>query len=160
MGDFFGTIYSWFQSLWCDNLNLYLWGYEPATQSYSGTNIYNIAGLVTVIVALVVVLVYYYIINHPRWCKWWSWPITLLLNSVVGLFVAFGMSYSKYINGYIPQELVYQFDEDGNVIAHLITSLDCWGFGIGGAIVSALFFIVFTFVFKWWSTNAKHVPFL
>ena len=59
MGDFFGTIYSWFQSLWCDNLNLYLWGYEPATQSYSGTNIYNIAGLVTVIVALVVVLVYY-----------------------------------------------------------------------------------------------------
>ena len=101
MGDFFGTIYSWFQSLWCDNLNLYLWGYEPATQSYSGTNIYNIAGLVTVIVALVVVLVYYYIINHPRWCKWWSWLITLLLNSVVGLFVAFGMSYSNYINGYI-----------------------------------------------------------
>lgn len=160
MGDFFGTIYSWFKSLWCDYLNYFLWGYEPATLSYSGTNMYTIAGLVTAIVALVIVLVYYYIINHPRWCKWWSWLIALLLNSVVGLFVAFGMSYSNYINGYIPQELVYQFDEEENVIAHLITSLDCWGFGIGGAIVSALFFIVFTFVLKWWSTNAKHVPFL
>ena len=155
MRDFFGTIYSWFRSLWCDSLNLYLWGYDPATISFSGTNIYYIAGLVTSIVALVIMLVYYYIINHPRWCKWWSWLITLLFNSVVGLFVAFGISYSKYINGYIPQ-----IDADGNIIAHLITSLDCWGFGIGGAIVSALFFIVFTFVLKWWSTNAKHVPFL
>lgn len=160
MGDFFGTIYSWFQSLWCYNLNLYLWGYEPATESYTGTNIYNIVGLVTVVIALIIVLGYYYILNHPRWCKWWSWLITLLVNSIVGLFVAFGLVYSRYINGYIPQELLYQYDADGNIVADLISALDCWGFGFGGAIVSALFFVVLTFLFKWWSSNAKHVPFL
>ena len=71
---------------------------------------------------------------------------------------AFWERVSEYMN--LPQDLVYQFDDGGNIVAYLITSLDCWGFGIGGAIVSALFFIVFTFVFKWWSTNAKHVPFL
>lgn len=160
MGYFFGTIYSWFKSLWCYNLDLYLWGYDTLAQDYVGMNIYSVVGLITAVITLAIVLFYYYVYNHPRWCKWWSWLITLFLNGGITLAVAFGITYSKFFYGYIPQELVYQFDEDGSVVAQLISSLDCWGFGIGAAIVSALFFVVFTFVFKWWSSNAKHVPFL
>lgn len=158
MSDFFGTIYCWFQSLWCDNLNLYLWGYEPATQSYTGVNIYNIAGIITSVISLLIVLLYYYPLSHPRWSRWWSWLIALVVNGVLGLFVTYGISYSKYINGYIPQELLYEFDSEGNIVSYLISSLDCWGFGIAGFIVSTIFFIVFTFIFKWWSRDAKHVP--
>ncbi len=159
MSDFLGTIFGWFQSLWCDNLDYYLWGYEPVTHSYSGTNIYNIAGLIIIIVSFLIMITFYYIINHPR-SKWWHWIITLIINSAIGLFIAFGIASSKYANGYIPQELMYQLDVNGNIITQHISLLDCWGFSFGGAIFATIFFVAFTFIFKWWSSGAKHVPFL
>ncbi len=158
MNDLLGTIFCWFQSLWCDNLDYYLWGYEPATESFSGTNMYNIIGLILIVVSLLMMITFYYIINHPR-SKWWHWVIALAINSVLGLFIAYGIVSSKYTNGYIPQDLMYQLDENGNVVTQHIYLLDCWGFGFGSAIVAALFFIAFTFMFKWWSSGAKHVPF-
>ena len=159
MNDLLGTIYSWFNSLWSDNLNLYLWGYDPAVQAYTGANIYNHVGLATLTVSLFVVLGYYYIYNHPRWCKWWSWLITLVINSVICLFIAYGIVATKYYNGYIPQNLVYETYDDGSIV-YFITGSDCWGFAVGNFIVSAMLFIVLSFLFKWWSSNAKHVPFL
>ena len=59
-----------------------------------------------------------------------------------------------------PECRLYQFDNDGNVVAYLIGYQNCWGFGIANMIVATLFFILFTFMLKWWSTSAKHVPFL
>lgn len=160
MRDFLGTIYSWFQTFWCENLHYFLWGYDPSTLGFTLTNIYNIVGLITIFVSLVIVLVYYYIINHPRLCTWWSWLITLLVNSVIGLFIGFGIVFSKFTNGAIPDALMYEYNEDGIVVNQFISQLDCWGFSFGCFFVSIIFFVVFTFVFKWWSKNAKHVPFL
>lgn len=160
MADILGQIYGWFQSLFGQDLSYYLWGYNPETGGYTNPNIYNHVGLIAIIVALVLVLVYYYIINHPRFCKWWSWLLTLIANAIIGLFFGYGIVASKYVNGFIPQQLMDQFDEDGNVVAHLIGYQHCWGFGIANAIVCTIFFILFTFMFKWWSSNAKHVPFL
>ena len=53
-------------------------------------------------------------------------------------------------------------DEDGNIIYEslLIGTSNCWGFGIANIFVSIIFFIILTFILKWWSSNAKHVPFL
>lgn len=160
MADFLGQIYGWFQSLYGQDLSYYLWGYDPATGAYTNPNIYNHVGIIGIAVALVLVLVFYYIINHPRFCKWWSWLITLIVNGVIALFVGYGIVASKYVNGFIPQQLMYQYDEQGNVVAYLIGNQHCWGFGIANMIVCTMFFILFTFMFKWWSSNAKHVPFL
>ena len=160
MDTFFGSIYSWFLSLFGDDLSYYLWGYDPATTAYSNPNIYNLVGIITLAVSLVLVIVFYYIINHPRFCKWWSWLITLGINAIIGLFVGYGIVYTKFVNGFIPPQLMYQYDDQGNILAYLIGESNCWGFGIANMIVSLLFFIVFTFIFKWWSSNAKHVPFL
>ena len=160
MNIFFGSIYSWFLSLFGQDLSFYLWGYDPTTKGYSNPNIYNHVGLATLTISLVLVIIFYYVINHPRYCKWWSWLPTLLLNSVIGLFVGFGMVHAKYANGEIPQDLMYRFDDSGNVIAYLITDANCWGFGIANMFVAAIFFIVLSFLLKWGSSNAKHVPFL
>ena len=149
MENILGQIYGWFQSLFGQDLSYYLWGYNPETSGYTNPNIYNHVGIIALVVALVLVLVYYYIINHPRFCKWWSWLITLIVNGLVALFVGYGIVASKYVNGFIPQQLMYQFGYQ-----------HCWGFGIANMIVATLFFILFTFMFKWWSSNAKHVPFL
>ena len=160
MDIFFGSIYSWFLSLYGDNLSYYLWGYDPATEAYTNTNIYNHIGLITLAITLAIVLVYYYIINHARFCKWWSWLLTLIVNSFIALGVGYGIIHAKYINGIIPQELVEELDADGNVVAYLITDADCLGFGMANMFVAAMAFIILSFILKWWSSNAKHVPFL
>jgi len=159
LNDFFGSIYKWFINLYGQDLDYYLWGYSPVTESYTNPNIYNHVGLVTLGITIVLVFIFYYVLNHPRYCKWWTWLLTLILNSVIALFVGFSMIYSKYINGLIPQELMYQIDEDGDVAAGLISGVNCWGFGMANMIVAAMFFSVLTFILKWWSKAAKYVPF-
>jgi len=160
MADFLGQIYGWFQSLFGQDLSYYLWGYDPATGGYSNPNIYNHIGIVAFVVSLVLVISFYYIINHPRYCKWWSWLITLGIDCTIGLFTGYGIVASKYVNGFIPQQLMYQFDSEGNISAYLIGYQNIWGFGIANLIVSGIFFILLSFILKWWSSNAKHVPFL
>ena len=160
MENLLGQIYCWFQSLYGQDLSYFMWGYNPAAEDYSNPNLYNLVGLITLVISLIVVVVFYYIINHPRYCKWWSWIITLGINSIIALFVGFGITVSKLINGFIPESLVYQFDEDGNITSTLIGQTNCWGFGIANFFVAAMFFIILSFMLKWWSSCAKHVPFL
>ena len=114
MENLLGQIYSWFQSFYGQDLSYYLWGYDPGTEAYTNPNIYNLVGLITLVVSLVLVVVFYYIINHPRLCKWWSWLITLGINGVIALFVGYGVVMSKYTNGYIHDSLMYQRDVDGS----------------------------------------------
>lgn len=159
MANILGQIYGWFQSLFGQDLSYYLWGYDPATEGYTNPNLFNHIGLIAIVVSLLLVILFYYIVNHPRFCKWWSWLLTMGIDAIIGLFVGYAIVVSKYVNGFIPQELMYQFDEEGNITAYLIGSSHCWGFGIANMIVSILLFILFTLIFKWWSSNAKHVPF-
>ena len=114
----------------------------------------------TIFISLFIVFVFYYILNHPRYCRWWSWLITLVVNSLIALFVGYRIVYSKYDGGYIPAELMYERDAEGNIVSTLISATDCWGFGLANMFVAAMCFILFTFLLKWWSSSAKHVPFL
>lgn len=159
MENLLGNIYCWFQSLYGQDLSYFLWGYDPAAGVYS-TNLYNLIGIVTIVITLVIVLAYYYILNHPRYCKWWSWLLTMLLNAAIALFVGYGIVISKYHNGFIPESLMCQKDADGNIVSYLIGESNCWGFGIANLFVSIMFFVLLSLMLKNWSSSAKHVPFL
>ena len=160
MENLLGQIYCWFQTFYGQDLSYYLWGYDPGTDAYTNPNIYNLVGLITLVVSLVLVVVFYYIINHPRLCKWWSWLITMGINGAIALFIAFGIVRYKFLNGFIPEGLVKQLDADGNIISILIDMLAIWGFGVANIFVSTIAFVIFSFMLKWGSTNSKHVPFL
>jgi len=56
MADILGQIYGWFQSLFGQDLSYYLWGYNPETQGYTNPNIYNLVGIIALVVALVLVI--------------------------------------------------------------------------------------------------------
>ena len=99
MENLFGEIYNWFQSLFGQDLSYYLWGYDPITGAYTNSNLYNFIGLITVFISLITVLLYYYVFSHPKYSKWWTWLLTLLVNGGVALFIGYGIVYSKYING-------------------------------------------------------------
>lgn len=160
MENLFGQIYCWFQSFFGQNLSYYLWGYDPSTEEFTNPNLYNLIGLITFSISLIIIIIFYYIINHPRYCNWWSWLITMGINSLIALFVGYGIVMSKYVNGYIHDTLMYQKDSDGNILSVLIGESNCWGFGIANIFIAMMFFIVLSFLLKWWSTSAKHIPFL
>lgn len=165
MGEFFelllGNMYCWFKSFYPENLSLYLWGYNPASGAYDLELRYNSIGLYTLVISFAIMFVYYYVIAHPRFCKWWSWLIMALLNSVIALFVGYYCVLSDYNAGKIPDELMYVRNKNGEVVQTLISiPSDCWSFGISNMIIAFIFFLVFSFLFHWWSRVAKYSPFI
>jgi len=160
MENLLGQIYCWFQSFFGQSLGYYLWGYDPSTETYADSNLYNLVGLVTFLITMAIVVGYYYVLNHPRYCTWWSWLIVLVVNSLIALFVGYGIVMKKYVDGYIHDSLINQRDEVGNIVRVLIGEIDCWGFGVANAFVAMIFFVVLSFTLKWWSSSAKHVPIL
>lgn len=155
-----GRIYGWFEGFFGQNLGEYLWGYDCASGDYTGINQYNTIGLITFLVAaLMMVFYYYWPLNHSRFNRWWSWLIMLLVTGILNLFIGFGMIYSDFLNGMIPDCLVYNRDESGEIAGQFIDATNCWGFGIANAFFSILIFILLSICFKWWSRNCKQSPF-
>ncbi len=152
----FGVIYCWFETFFGQNLAEHLWGFDGS--EYTKTNIYNSVGVVMLLVSLFLVLSYYYFLNHPRFNKWWNWLIILGLNGIVNLLIGYAWTVNDYLNGTIADNLMYSRNEEGEIVTHLITSSDCWGFGMANFFVATMFFTLFSFCFKWWSRNCKHSP--
>ena len=142
MSKFFGDIYYWFCSLYHTDLDIYL--YEGTGE---GASLYAVIGIITVILSLAVVLLYYYVFDHPKYSRWWSWLLTMLFNGVVSMLIAGGIALSDL-----------NWGKMGDLAAN-IWPIDCWMFGFANMLVSFICFIIFTFIFKWWSAQAKHVPF-
>lgn len=157
-----GNIYSWFESFFGQNLAEYLWGYNCETQVYDNPNLFNSIGLITIGISFLFVLAYYYLplplFNHPRFNKWWNWLIILLFASVLNFFIAYAWTINDFLNGNIGDCLMYTRDEQGNIILQHIFESDCWLFGMSNFFVSTMFFIVWSFLFKWKSPNCKHSP--
>jgi sterol desaturase/sphingolipid hydroxylase (fatty acid hydroxylase superfamily) len=72
----------------------------------------------------------------------------MILNGVISMFIAAGFALSQLNNGAMGE------------LSDNIFPFDCWMFGVANLLVSFIFYIVFTFTLKWWSRDAKHVPFL
>ncbi|KAA6303653.1 MAG: hypothetical protein EZS26_000204 [Candidatus Ordinivivax streblomastigis] len=153
-----GTVYGYFEFLFGSFFAEYLWGYNCDTQAYDNPNLFNSIGLTTIAIALAIVLLYYYFLNHPRLNGAGHWFIFLLLASAINLLVAYFWTVSDYVSGNIQDCLQYTRDEAGNILAQLIYKTDCWKFGIANAWVSAIVFVIFSFMLKWWSSNCKHSP--
>ena len=153
---FFETIYRWFASLFGGDMADYLSGYicpsEESDGGYLGNNQYIMYGFIALGIALAVMLIYYYIINHPRFNRWWSWLLMLLLVGISNFAIAIGMLWNEYYTVGTAECLIA--GENGGIDGNT-----CFGFGFANCIVSVLFFIIFSIAFKWWSTNCKRSPF-
>lgn len=162
MEELLGNFYSWFESLFGQYLGEYLSGYNCQTQAYDGKNLFNSIGLITIGITLVFVLAYYYLplllFNHPRSNRWWNWLIILLIAGGINFLIAYGWTINDFMNGNIGDCLMHTRDSEGNIISQLIFKKDCWLFGLSNFFVSAIFFIAWSLIFKWWSRNCKHSP--
>jgi phosphatidylglycerophosphatase A len=143
---FFETIYRWFMRLFGSPLAEKLSGYDSATEEMQGANQFFPIGIITLVITLAVLLFYYYVLNHPRFNRWWSWLISLIFAGLINL--AYGIATTA------------KYASEGNIgDADLVYISESVGFGFANLIVSTLWFIVFSLLFKWWSRNCKYSPF-
>ena len=100
------------------------------------------------VISLVLFVLYYYVINHP-WCnKAWTWLVVLLV--AFGIHFVVGWQWVK--NLYLDFDLANLSDDQYVEEASLLK------FGVSNAFLGAMWFIIFTFVGKWWSRNVSHSP--
>ncbi|MDR0972749.1 MAG: hypothetical protein LBM61_02025 [Prevotellaceae bacterium] len=159
MNELFATLYGWLKSFYAKNLDEYLLGYNCDTGVYDNPLLYGHVGWLTVGISLVVVCLYYYVLNHPRFNRWWSWVLVLIGCAGINLFVGYFYTVTDYQTGMIGDCLMFTRDTAGGIIAYHIHIADCWMFGVANALMSVLFFIIFSLALKWKSRNCKYTPF-
>ena len=151
MSDFLGFVYcSLFEKWFGAGLADHFFGFDCVTGEYSLSNQFNLIGLMTFIISLVSMIAYYYWpLDHPRFSKWWTWLIMLFVNSAICLFAGFYFANSDRKSGAISDCLMYFRDESGEILSTLITSAECWGFGLANSVIAAIFFFFLSMLFKW-----------
>ena len=153
MDELLGNIYSLFNSFYSSQLDLYLWGYECESQSFVGTNVYNIVGLIAIVSILLASIVYYFIINAASWNKLWKWGVYGLIWSLLNMLIATCVfALPALQNGDICEDLVYTGE------TQVINNIDCWGFGIANLLFAFILFVLFSFISKRFSINCTHTP--
>lgn len=152
MGNFFGSIYCWFEDFFGIPLADYLWG---VSSSVSTNNQYIGIGLWMLAISVIVAVIYYYVIDKPRLATWWGWSIFLGVNAVINFFVGWQL----VLEDKHEQKMV-QINPVTNVNMDLnISESDILCFGVANMFISLMAFFVISMIIKWWSNNCKHAPF-
>jgi hypothetical protein len=152
MGEFFGSIFCWFEDFFGIDLANYLWG---QSSPLSQTNSFIGLGLWMFGISFVMFVLFYYVINHPRLNNWWGWLIFLVVNFVINFIVGWQSVLKDYYEG-----KMITIDPATNMQTPLnIGETEILCFGVSDAILSILVFVVFSFCFKWWSSNCSKAPF-
>jgi len=102
----------------------------------------------TCFVSLIMIILYYYIIDRPRTAKLSWWLIFLLLNSIILSILAYVIANNTIIDDYLSA---------GNPVPDY--SIDLIYFSGMNFLIALLFFLIFSSLLKWKSRNSSHVPF-
>ncbi len=154
-----GTIYCWFKSFFGLDLAEHLWGWDMTTGDYTKANQFNSIGLYMIILTLFLVIFFYYILNHPRFNRWWNWLIVLGVNLFLNFLYAWRITLSDLNTNAISDDLLYVRNPDtGQIISQKIVESNCVYFGITNAIIATIVFILLSFMLRWWSRNCSTCP--
>ena len=152
MGEFFGSIYCWFEEFFGIELANYLWG---ESSLLSQTNSFIGIGWSMFGISFAMVLICYYVINHPQLNHWWGWIIFLVINGIINFIVGWQWVLKDYYDG-----KMITIDPATNLQMPLnIGESEIIYFGVSNMFISVIAFIVFSFILKWWSTNCSRAPF-
>jgi len=102
--------------------------------------LYATIGLTCFFSSLFFVLLFYYIINRPYFSSWYHWLLILLIDAIVNDVVAIFLVRARFT------ELGYHYGSEYYL------------FGFANALVAAFIFILWSFLIRWWSTNARRTP--
>mgnify|MGYP000112340820 CR=1 FL=1 len=153
MGDFFGSIYCYlFEDFFGPELANYLWG---QASPLSPQNQFGTIGLTMTVISLTMVLTFYYIVNQPRLNNVAGWGLFLVLNAIINLVVGRQWVMDDFSRGLMcsvnpANGVETPLPIDGGVIT-------C--FGVSNMLLSMVAFVLFSYMFKWWSSQCSRAPF-
>jgi len=151
MGELFGSIYCWLEDFFGIELANYLWGISAPEQT---KNLFIGIGLLMLLISFVVVMVYYYLIDHPKLNNWWGWLIFLLSNAVINFIVGWQWVLTDFYDGL----MVKISPTTGEMVDLPIYTSDMIAFGCTNMFDSIIAFVLFSYMFKWWSHNCSGAP--
>lgn len=152
MGDFFASIYCWLEEFFGLDLADYLWGQTTLEQN---SNMFIGIGLSMLLISLVIVIIFYYVLDHPKFSNWWGWILFLVVNALINFIVGWQWVLKDYYAG----KMVAENPATGEIEDLPITLSDISAFGVTNMIDSIIVFFLISYVIKWWSTNCSHAPF-
>lgn len=144
---FFSILYSWLVGWYGTDLDNFL------SDPNEGMN-YLIIGVITLIISFVLGLLYYKIIDKPKWAHWYCWLITLAINALINFWWPWQVLLQNLFDG----DMDVQDEQTGKMVTY-VTDGNCLMFGVSNMIMATLIFIVLSFViFRFISTNCKYSP--
>ena len=147
MGDFFSLIYR--LNLYGEQLYYHLHGWDDATNSFIAANDrFPAIFLYTIGFAVLTMVMFYFIVNHPRQNKLLHWLISLAVTALFGYLFGYNIVAYDIYNSNIATSL-----------APYISSSNAIMFGVYNAVICMLWFFIFSVIFRRWSRNCKHIPF-
>ena len=152
MGEFFGSIYCWLEDFFGLELADYLWGQSSPEQD---SNMYIGIGLSMLCISFLMVVIYYYVVNHPRLNNWWGWLIFAGVNAAINFVVGWQWVLKDYYDGL----MVAKSATTGKMEDLHIYESDILAFGVTNMIDAILAFLIFSYIIKWWSSNCSRAPF-
>lgn len=149
----FETIYRWFTGWFGGDMADYLSGYKCPTDEtdggYIAANQFTMYGFIALGIALAMIGIYYYLIDHPRFNRLWNWLLVLVLVGISNLLIGALMTKGDLNAGNIDDCLIN--GSNGGIF-----NSTTWMFGLANFVVSILFFFILSLAFKWGSRNCKH----
>jgi hypothetical protein len=128
MNDFFARIYEMFYYS------------EAFSADMFQESLYGPLGIIALVGGLVMMALFYYIINRPSFSKWYHWLIILGIHFAIQYAIGVGMVKPKF------NALSYEY------------SSEYWTFALMHALLATLAYIACSFLFRWWSKNCKRTP--
>lgn len=104
--------------------------------------LYLPVGWTLLLSSLVSMAIFYYVINHPRFNRWYHWLLFTALIAVINFAVAYFTSYNE-IN------LLYEEDP---------YNTQYYTFGLVNFLYTFIFSAIFSFALRWWSINSATTP--
>lgn len=147
------SIYLLLDGFYSDSLRNYLSGYDCASASFAGVNIYSTLGVHTAIITAVVCVLYYKLLD-PTSGKIFKWLMSMLVAMLTTASWAYYTVSSAENKGLIGECLLR--DDEGNT---LISSVDFLGLGVSNAIITLVLFFALSLLVRFWSTNNRYIPF-
>ena len=145
--EFFSFFYR--LNVYGQDLFYHLKGWDNGLQDFvAENNQFPTIWLVTFLSAAFVFAVFYYILNHPRFNKFWHWLITLAVLAI-GIFI--------WSRGLVLADIA-GISEHPIDSALNISKDNAMMFGFYNAALSAIFFLFFSIIGRFLSKNCKNTP--
>lgn len=134
MNDFFAN---WYELVYLGNFS----------NDMFNNNLYVVIGLCMLLIPMVVLTLYYYVVNSVKFYKWYHWLILVAVLALINFLIAYFTSYNN---------LSYIYEQQNKALPY---SADFFSFSLVNMVWTLVVSFIWSMIIKWGSSNCRRSPF-